>query len=175
MGLEGYRYAIDKKTLGNATRRRYPHEQAKFFEPTTTTEDFFAAEHSSEFTEVPMTTESSSSGSSEEHSSADVDDLPDNDPDVVNMGHCYCNGECTPSGLVNVSACRFGAPVFVSLPHFHKTDLSLLEQVEGLNPNDEDHSFSITLEPVSDDCLTESVSDGRVLANTSAIDLPRSK
>ncbi|XP_032665958.1 protein croquemort-like isoform X2 [Odontomachus brunneus] len=147
LGIEGYRYIIDKKTLGNATRRRYPHEQAKFFEPTTTTEDFFAAEHSSEFTGIPTTTESSSSSSSEEYSSAD--DLSDNDPDVINMGHCYCNGDCTPSGLINISACRFGAPVFVSLPHFYKTDLSLLEQVEGLNPNDEDHSFSITLEPIT--------------------------
>lgn len=158
MGIEGYRYVIDKKTLGNDTRRRYPHEQAKFFEPTTTTEDFFSADHSSEFTGIPTTTtESANSGSSEERSSEDTDELPDDDSDIVNMGQCYCNGECTPTGLINVTSCRYGAPVFISLPHFYKTDPSLLSQVQGLDPNEMDHSFSITLEPVSDYCLTHSI------------------
>lgn len=154
-GIEGYQYSVDKKTLGNDTRRRYPHEQAKFFEPTTTTEDFFTAEHFSESTRSPITTtESLSSGSSEENSSENTGELPDDDPDVVNMGNCYCNGECTPSGMINVTMCRFGAPVFISLPHFYKADPSLLDHIEGLNPNDTQHSFSITLEPVSDWCMT---------------------
>ncbi|XP_011878460.1 PREDICTED: protein croquemort [Vollenhovia emeryi] len=138
-GLEGYRYVLDRKTLGNDTRRRYPHEQAKYFEPTTTTEDFFSAAHLPEtgFT----TTESASERNSNEYS--------DDDPDIINMGHCYCSGECTPSGLINVSACRYGAPAFISLPHFHKGDPVLLDQVDGLAPNDKDHSFSITLEPMT--------------------------
>lgn len=125
-GLEGYRYLLSEKTLGNNTKRRYPHEQAKFFEPTTTTEDFFEAEHSSEVT-----------------------DSPDEDPDVVNIGNCYCNGKCTPVGLLNVSSCRYGAPVFVSLPHFHRADPSLRERVVGMNPDEENHDFSITLEPTT--------------------------
>ncbi|EFN81088.1 protein croquemort [Harpegnathos saltator] len=148
MGIEGYRYTMDKKTLENDTRRRYPHEQAKYFEPTTTTEDFFAAEHTNEGL-LSTTTESPSYGSSEERSSESSDDMSDDDPDVINMGNCYCNGECTPSGLINVSSCRYGAPVFMSLPHFHKTDPSLLNQIEGLNPNDGDYDFSITLEPTT--------------------------
>ncbi|XP_014468145.1 PREDICTED: protein croquemort-like [Dinoponera quadriceps] len=148
LGIEGYRYVIDKKTLGNATRRRYPHEQAKYFEPTTTTEDFFAAEHTSDFTTEPPVTTTESPSSSEERSSEETDELPDDDPDVVNMGHCYCNGECTPSGLMNVSACRYDAPIFISLPHFYKSDPILLDQIEGLSPNEE-HSFSITLEPIT--------------------------
>lgn len=148
MGIEGYRYVLDKKTLGNDTRRRYPHELAKFFEPTTTTEDFFAAEYSNEFTGFSTTTESTSSeGRSSESNS---DEYSDDDPDVINMGHCYCNGECTPSGLINLTACRYGAPVFGSLPHFYKADPILLDQIEGLTPNEKEHSFSITLEPVSD-------------------------
>lgn len=125
-GLEGYRYLLSEKTLGNNTRRRYPHDQAKYFEPTTTTEDFFEAEHSSEVT-----------------------DSPDEDPDVVNIGNCYCNGKCTPVGLMNVSSCRYGAPVFVSLPHFHRADPSLRERVVGLNPDEELHDFAITLEPTT--------------------------
>lgn len=150
LGVEGYRYTIDKKTLGNDTRRRYPHEQAKFFEPTTTTEDFFAAEHMSE---MGFTTNSpTESVSDDDHSSEkNSDEYSDDDADVVNMGHCYCGGECTPTGLINVTACRFGAPVFISLPHFHKADPSFQEQIEGLISNNKDHSFSITLEPVSSD------------------------
>lgn len=142
MGIEGYRYVLDKKTLGNSTRRRYPHEQVKFLEPTTTTEDFFAAEHLSEMGFTTIESVSGNEQSTDEYS---------DDPDVINMGHCYCDGECTPSGLINVTACRFGAPVFCSLPHFYKADPVLLDQIEGLTPNDKEHSFSITLEPVSGD------------------------
>lgn len=130
---------MDQKTLGNATRRRYPHDQAKFFEPTTTTEDFFMSEHSSEI-EIATTTESGRLSN---------DEFADDDPDIVNMGNCYCNGECTPSGLINLTSCRYGAPAFASLPHFYKADSSLLDQVEGLSPNEKDHNFFITLEPVS--------------------------
>ncbi|EZA62873.1 hypothetical protein DMN91_003151 [Ooceraea biroi] len=149
LGVEGYRYIMDKKTLGNATKRRYPHEQAKFFEKTTTTEDFFAAEHSVEAVGFTTTTQSSFNSMPENESSENTDEYRDGDPDVVNMGNCYCNGECVPSGLLNVSTCRFGAPVFVSLPHFHRSDPSILDQIEGLNPNDGDYDFAITLEPTT--------------------------
>jgi len=119
----------------------------KFFEPTTTTEDFFVAEHLSEMG-FTITTENVPDNDRSEKSS---DEYSDDDPDIINMGHCYCSGECTPSGLINVTACRFGAPAFVSLPHFYKADPLFLDQVEGLTPNDRNHSFSITLEPVSND------------------------
>ncbi|XP_036144052.1 protein peste-like isoform X2 [Monomorium pharaonis] len=145
-GIEGYRYVIDKKTLGNNTKRRYPHEQVKFFEPTTTTEDFFVSDHSSEMG-ITMTTESVSNNDRSSEKSSD--EYSDDDPDIINMGHCFCGGECMPSGLINMTACRYGAPVFISLPHFHKADPVLLNQVDGLLPNDRDHSFSITLEPMT--------------------------
>lgn len=141
-GIKGYRYTVDKKALGNDTRRRYPHEQAKFFEPTTTTEDFFSAE-------MGLSTTTESSFDNDRSSEKSSNEYSDDDPDIINMGHCYCGGECMPSGLINVTACRFGSPVFISLPHFHKADPILVDQVEGLSPNDKEHSFSITLEPVS--------------------------
>ncbi|KAL6438347.1 hypothetical protein ACFW04_004481 [Cataglyphis niger] len=144
-GIEGYRYTIDKKTLGNATRRRFPHDQAKFFEPTTTTEDFFEAEHTT-ISDVTGFTERAFNNN---YSSENTDEYSDNDPDVINMGNCYCNGECTPSGLLNITSCRYGAPVFMSLPHFYKADPAVLDAVEGLRPNAMDHSFSITLEPTT--------------------------
>lgn len=140
LGIEGYRYTLDKKTFENDTRRRYPHEQAKYFEPTTTTEDFFVTDPAES---LGITTPRSSDNLFENTNKHD-----DDDPDIVNMGNCYCNGECTPSGLINITECRFGAPVFISLPHFYKAP-SVLDQVEGLSPNERDHSFSITLEPVS--------------------------
>ena len=124
-GITGYQFALDRKSLGNDTKKRYPHEQAKYFEPTTTTEDFFSAEPTSQSFE------------SEE------------DPDVVNIGQCFCNGDCSPMGLMNVTACRYGAPAFVSLPHFYKADPTLRDKITGMNPKEEEHNFYITLEPVS--------------------------
>ena len=124
-GIEGYRYVVDKKTLGNATRRRYPHDQAKIFKPTTTTEDVI------------------------ENSSESMSEYSDNDPDIINIGNCFYNDECTPSGLLNVSACRYGSPAFFSLPHFHKADPTVLNAVDGLRPNDRDHTCALTVEPVS--------------------------
>lgn len=122
-GIEAYKFSMGKKSLSNSTRRRYPHEQAKFFEPTTTTEDFFVVD--------PTTLRPE-----------------DEDPDVVNEGQCFCNGDCSPMGVINITACRYGAPGFISLPHFHRADPLLADQFTGLNPKDEDHSFWLTLEPV---------------------------
>ncbi|XP_011500429.1 PREDICTED: protein croquemort-like [Ceratosolen solmsi marchali] len=125
-GIEGYKFSMGKTTLGNDSRRRYPHEQAKYFEPTTTTEDFFVID--------PTTLKP---------------EVENDDPDVVNEGRCYCNGECSPMGLINITACRYGAPGFVSLPHFHKGDPVLRERFTGLDPKAEDHSFDIVLEPTT--------------------------
>lgn len=62
---------------------------------------------------------------------------------------CFCSGGvCNPSGLGNSSTCRFGAPVFVSFPHFYLADPFYLNQVEGLNPQKDLHEFFIDLEPV---------------------------
>ncbi|XP_057336645.1 protein croquemort-like [Microplitis mediator] len=132
-GMKGYKYQLGRISLGNNTKRRYPHEQAKYFEKTTTTEDFFSAE---------LTTPSNINNNKSKNSINKEDD-----PDVVNIGQCFCNGECTPMGLINITACRYGAPGFVSLPHFHKADPIIRDQVVGMNPKDEEHNFYVTLEP----------------------------
>lgn len=62
---------------------------------------------------------------------------------------CYCSGDCVPSGLFNVSSCRFGTPVFMSFPHFYKADPFYHNQVEGMKPDKDKHQFSISFEPVS--------------------------
>lgn len=61
---------------------------------------------------------------------------------------CFSHGEETdiPSGVMNISACRYGAPVFVSLPHFYAADPYFLEYVDGLEPKKEKHEFYIALD-----------------------------
>lgn len=65
---------------------------------------------------------------------------------------CYCTGEPSQCpdlmpGVLNVSDCRFGAPAFVSYPHFYLADESYREAVEGMRPNRTLHEFGLALEP----------------------------
>ncbi|XP_049696685.2 protein peste isoform X1 [Helicoverpa armigera] len=60
---------------------------------------------------------------------------------------CFCNGECAWSGVMNVSACRFGSPAFLSLPHFLHGDAQLREFVTGMQPDPDAHSFYFAVEP----------------------------
>lgn len=60
---------------------------------------------------------------------------------------CFCNGECLWGGVMNVSACRFGSPSFLSLPHFLYGDPELRDRVHGLNPDPDLHSFYFAVEP----------------------------
>lgn len=68
---------------------------------------------------------------------------------------CYCNGECIPSGLFNISSCRYGTPVFMSFPHFYNADPFYHEQVEGMKPDKDKHQFFMSFEPVKNifECL----------------------
>lgn len=61
--------------------------------------------------------------------------------------YCFCGGECTLSGVMNASSCRFGSPVFMSYPHFYQADPYYQEQVHGLFPNKKDHEFYMVMEP----------------------------
>ncbi|KAJ8978290.1 hypothetical protein NQ317_012661 [Molorchus minor] len=60
---------------------------------------------------------------------------------------CFCDGQCMPSGALNVSACRYGSPAFVSLPHFNKADPYYRDIIEGTDPNEDQHNFYMVLEP----------------------------
>ncbi|XP_057325256.1 protein croquemort-like isoform X2 [Microplitis mediator] len=71
----------------------------------------------------------------------------DNGTDVPSRA-CYCQDvECQPSGALNVSSCKFGAPAFISLPHFYLADPSYLNAVDGLSPSKDKHEFSMLVEP----------------------------
>ncbi|ALC38826.1 santa-maria [Drosophila busckii] len=60
---------------------------------------------------------------------------------------CYCGGECSPSGIMNISACRFDSPVFMSYPHFYQADQFYVDQVEGLQPDQQAHEFYMIVAP----------------------------
>ncbi|KAG6451937.1 protein peste isoform X2 [Manduca sexta] len=60
---------------------------------------------------------------------------------------CYCNGPCAWGGVMNVSACRFGSPAFITLPHFLHGDPALQEYVTGMRPDPDKHSFYFAVEP----------------------------
>ncbi|XP_066906995.1 protein peste [Halyomorpha halys] len=62
---------------------------------------------------------------------------------------CFCDGKCSPTGVVNVTRCRYGAPGFISFPHFNLADDFYTDQVEGLKPIPEKHTLYITLEPTT--------------------------
>ena len=63
---------------------------------------------------------------------------------------CYePEGESLRSGVYNTSLCRFGAPVFISQPHFLQADPWYLDQVSGLQPDPSLHSTAFRIEPNS--------------------------
>ncbi|KAF7274136.1 hypothetical protein GWI33_013180 [Rhynchophorus ferrugineus] len=70
-----------------------------------------------------------------------VKDNPDN--------RCYCPGTeyCPPKGLQNISPCQYDAPVYLSFPHFLDADPSLINAVEGLNPDKKKHQSYFRIQP----------------------------
>ncbi|KAG8538971.1 hypothetical protein GDO81_021670, partial [Engystomops pustulosus] len=60
-----------------------------------------------------------------------------------NEGFC----PCVASGVMNVSSCRFSAPLFLSFPHFYNADPAFLESVDGLHPSEALHSLFLDLHP----------------------------
>jgi hypothetical protein len=53
--------------------------------------------------------------------------------------------------MLNVSSCKFNAPIFVSYPHFYQADPFYANQFESgmFNPDPALHKSQLSLEPVS--------------------------
>ncbi|XP_076617964.1 scavenger receptor class B member 1 isoform X2 [Colletes latitarsis] len=63
---------------------------------------------------------------------------------------CFCReGYCLQPGLIDVTDCYYGFPIALSYPHFYKTDPSILEAVEGLNPRADLHESYAYVQPKS--------------------------
>ncbi|GBP81656.1 Protein peste [Eumeta japonica] len=61
---------------------------------------------------------------------------------------CYClNKTCPPKGLQDVSPCYDGMPVYVSFPHFYGAEPSLLDNFEGLQPEELRHRTYFEIQP----------------------------
>nr|XP_026489504.1 protein croquemort-like isoform X1 [Vanessa tameamea] len=79
------------------------------------------------------------------------DSLFDNGYKYPNMA-CYCDEvrdeNCMAAGALNVSACKYGAPAFVTRPHFLGMDPYYPSKIEGLKPT-ENHNFKMAIEPVT--------------------------
>lgn len=62
---------------------------------------------------------------------------------------CFNLGDVVPAGVMNISACRFGTPAFMSFPHYYAADPYFVNSVDGLKPSKEKHEFYIVLEPTT--------------------------
>uniref|UniRef100_A0A0A9ZAI4 Protein croquemort n=2 Tax=Lygus hesperus TaxID=30085 RepID=A0A0A9ZAI4_LYGHE len=64
---------------------------------------------------------------------------------------CYCSPSsgCPPTGARNVAKCRFGAPAYISFPHFYLADGVYAEKVTGLNASEEHHKLTISLDKIT--------------------------
>ena len=75
------------------------------------------------------------------------------------MNSCYCQKDkgssvftkkrCPPAGIFNASSCNFGMPTLTSFPHFYQADETIIEQIDGLDPQKELHESYVDLHPVS--------------------------
>lgn len=63
---------------------------------------------------------------------------------------CFCRkGRCLKPGLIDVTDCYYGFPIALSYPHFYKSDPSLLEAIEGLEPTKDLHESYFFIQPKS--------------------------
>jgi hypothetical protein len=53
------------------------------------------------------------------------------------------------SGVFDLSACKYGAPVLMSFPHFLNADPIYLSSIDGLQPNESKHEFHMAIEPIT--------------------------
>ncbi|XP_019757382.1 protein croquemort isoform X2 [Dendroctonus ponderosae] len=71
--------------------------------------------------------------------------------DVFDNGTKYESSKCYASGVRTgvrgVSTCKFGAPAYMSYPHFYLADPGYIHDVDGMSPNAELHATKMALEP----------------------------
>ncbi|KAJ0057020.1 hypothetical protein NL108_000849, partial [Boleophthalmus pectinirostris] len=73
-------------------------------------------------------------------------DNPDN--------HCFCRDpvvtkDCTMAGVLDISSCQKGKPIYISLPHFLLGSPFLTTDIQGLSPHPEHHETFLDVEPTT--------------------------
>ncbi|XP_007467101.1 PREDICTED: platelet glycoprotein 4 isoform X5 [Lipotes vexillifer] len=68
--------------------------------------------------------------------------------------HCFCTEKiisknCTSYGVLDIGKCKDGKPVYISLPHFLYASPETSQPIEGLSPNEEEHSTYLDVEPIT--------------------------
>ncbi|GCB71273.1 hypothetical protein scyTo_0001509 [Scyliorhinus torazame] len=68
--------------------------------------------------------------------------------------HCYCKDmsvsqNCTFGGILGISICKEKKPIYISLPHFLYATDKIVNAVDGLSPNKEEHETFLDVEPVT--------------------------
>ncbi|XP_030305890.1 lysosome membrane protein 2 isoform X2 [Calypte anna] len=66
-----------------------------------------------------------------------------------NAGFCVPPGNCPGTGVLNVSICKQGAPIFISAPHFYQADPKFIKDIEGMNPKKEYHETFLDINPLT--------------------------
>ncbi|KAM9334661.1 platelet glycoprotein 4 [Symphorus nematophorus] len=75
-------------------------------------------------------------------------------PTVNPDNQCFCRDReitknCTMAGVLDISSCQGGKPIYISLPHFLHGSPPLRESVLGLNPSEEHHMTYLDVEPIT--------------------------
>ncbi|XP_035258234.1 platelet glycoprotein 4 [Anguilla anguilla] len=75
-------------------------------------------------------------------------------PAINPDNHCYCGDpevtrNCTLAGVLDISSCTGGMPVYISLAHFLYGSEYLTQDVLGLNPVEEEHFTFLDVEPIT--------------------------
>ncbi|XP_046383938.1 scavenger receptor class B member 1-like [Ischnura elegans] len=61
----------------------------------------------------------------------------------------YSKSKILPAGLLDVSPCYYDFPIAASFPHFMNGATSLLNSMDGLNPDNEKHGSYVIVEPIT--------------------------
>nr|XP_019564534.2 protein peste-like isoform X2 [Aedes albopictus]XP_029733362.1 protein peste-like isoform X1 [Aedes albopictus] len=70
---------------------------------------------------------------------------------------CFEDKEFLPRGVINVTDCKDGAPLFASYPHFYAADERYAAEMEGMHPDGERHQSFVTIEPKTGTVLRSSI------------------
>ncbi|XP_063073188.1 platelet glycoprotein 4 [Engraulis encrasicolus] len=75
-------------------------------------------------------------------------------PNVNPDNMCYCRDmevtkNCSMAGVLDVSACRDGYPIYISLPHFLYGSPELNQAIQGMSPHEEHHATYLDVEPIT--------------------------